>query len=290
VGTSFPGRAWRRRAWFGLRTVLGFEPRGFFLPYRYAATLPRPGARAPYETAEALFAGRREAFAEVLAGLAPLADDLARIGMDPPPEPRWGQSWFPRLDAAVAYGLVRREKPRRIVEIGSGHSTRFLARAVADGSLGTRITAVDPEPRAALETLPVEWRRQTVQAAGFAPFRDLAAGDFMSIDSSHILMPGSDVDFLFGRVLPALPAGVWLHVHDVFLPDDYPAEWDWRGYNEQLGVLALLNGGGWQVEFASHYVATRMADELDGSVVADLELPEGAFETSLWLTKSSNRR
>jgi len=290
VGTSFPGRAWRRRAWFGLRTVLGFEPRGFFLPYRYAATLPRPGARAPYETAEALFAGRREAFAEVLAGLAPLADDLARIGMDPPPEPRWGQSWFPRLDAAVAYGLVRREKPRRIVEIGSGHSTRFLARAVADGGLGTRITAVDPEPRAALETLPVEWRRQTVQAAGFAPFRDLAAGDFMSIDSSHILMPGSDVDFLFGRVLPALPAGVWLHVHDVFLPDDYPAEWDWRGYNEQLGVLALLNGGGWQVEFASHYVATRMADELDGSVVADLELPEGAFETSLWLTKSSNRR
>lgn len=290
MSAPFPGRPWRRRAWFGLRTVLGFEPRGFFLPYRYAASLPRPGARAPYETAEALFASRRDRFAELLAGLAPLAADLARIGMDPPPEPRWSQSWFPRLDGAIAYGLVRRHAPRRIVEVGSGHSTRFLVRAVADGGLQTRIIAVDPAPRAGLGTLPVEWRRGTLQAAGFAPFRDLAAGDFVSIDSSHILMPGSDVDFLLGRVLPALPAGVWVHIHDVFLPDDYPAAWDWRGYNEQLGVLALLNGGGWQVEFASHYVATRMAEELANSVVAALELPAGAVETSLWLTHTKGRR
>jgi hypothetical protein len=284
VSAPFPGRSWRRRAWFGLRTVLGFEPRGFFLPYRYAGTLPRPGARAPYETAETLFASRRERFAELLAGLGPLAGDLARIDGGPAPEPRWTQSWFPRLDAAIAYGLVRRQRPRRIVEVGSGHSTRFLARAVADGGLETRITAVDPAPRAGLTGLAIELRRETLQAAGFAPFRGLAAGDFVSIDSSHILMPGSDVDFLLGRVLPALPAGAWVHVHDVFLPDDYPAEWDWRGYNEQLGVLALL-GGGWQVEFASHYVATRMAEQLADSAVAGLALPEGAFETSLWLSK-----
>ena len=105
------------------------------------------------------------------------------------------------------------------------------------------------------------------------------------IDSSHILMPGTDVDFLFNHVLPALPAGVLVHIHDVFLPDDYPAEWDWRGYNEQLGVAALLQGGGYRLLWASHYVATRMAEAVAASVAGRLELKPGAHEASLWLEK-----
>jgi hypothetical protein len=285
VTARFPGRAWRRRAGFGLRTVLGFAPRGFFLPHRYAATLPGPGSRQPYPAAETLFESCRGRFAQALSSLDSFAPDLRRIGDEPPPAPRWSQAWFPRLDAAVAYAFVRTLKPKRIVEVGSGHSTRFLARAVADGGLETRITAIDPAPRAQLDALPMELRRQTLQSVGPAPFRDLGSGDILMIDSSHILMPGSDVDFVLGRVLPALADGIWVHVHDIFLPDDYPADWDWRGYNEQLGVLALLLGGGWEVRFASRYVATRMAHDLERSVVGDLPLPEGAFESSLWLVK-----
>ena len=63
------------------------------------------------------------------------------------------------------------------------------------------------------------------------------------IDSSHTLVPGSDVDLLLNRVLPALSAGAVVHVHDIFLPDNYPDDWAWRGYNEQLGVAPLLFGG-----------------------------------------------
>ena len=76
-----------------------------------------------------------------------------------------------------------------------------------------------------------------------------------------------------------------MHVHDIFLPDDYPPDWSWRGYNEQLGFLALITGGDWEVAFASHYVATRMAGELARSVVAALPLPEGARESGLWLRR-----
>jgi hypothetical protein len=285
VTARFPGRAWRRRAGFGLRTVLGFAPRGFFLPYRYAATLPGPGARKAYPAAEALLESCRDRFAQVLWDLEPFAADLRCIGEDPPPAPRWSQSWFPRLDAATAYAFVRSQKPERIVEVGSGHSTRFLARAVADGGFETRITAIDPVPRAQLDSLPITLRRQTLQSAGEAPFRDLRSGDFLMIDSSHVLMPGSDVDSVLGRILPALAEGVWVHIHDIFLPDDYPAEWNWRGYNEQLGVLALLLGGAWEVRFASRFVATRMAQDLERSIVAALPLPDGAFESSLWLVK-----
>jgi hypothetical protein len=93
------------------------------------------------------------------------------------------------------------------------------------------------------------------------------------------------VDLLLGRVLPALPPGALVHLHDIFLPDDYPAAWDWRGYNEQLGVLPLLLGGAWEVVFASHYVATRMARALEASVVARLPRPPEAPESSLWIER-----
>ncbi|MFX7914564.1 class I SAM-dependent methyltransferase, partial [Acinetobacter baumannii] len=89
-----------------------------------------------------------------------------------------------------------------------------------------------------------------VHDADCAVFAALAAGDVLFIDSSHVLMPGSDVDLLFNQVLPRLKPGVLVHIHDIFLPDDYPASWGWRGYNEQQGVACLLQGG-WRLLWAS---------------------------------------
>ena len=63
------------------------------------------------------------------------------------------------------------------------------------------------------------------------------------------MMPGTDVDFLFNQIFGQLKAGVIIHIHDIFLPDDYPQSWEWRGYNEQLGVAALLQGQGYDVLF-----------------------------------------
>ncbi len=292
AGPGLPGRVRLRRVWFGLLTVLGLSRRGFFIPYRYAERLPGPGKRAGYPEAEAILARAEARFLDLLLGLASHRDELAAIGDDPPPAPRWTQGWFPRLDAAAAYALVRQERPGRIVEVGSGHSTRFLARAAADGKLRCRITAIDPAPRADLSELDLELIHAAVPEVGEGPFRRLKAGDFLMIDSSHILMPGSDVDFLLGRVLPGLPAGVFVHLHDIFLPDDYPAEWDWRGYNEQLAVLQMLLSGDWEVVFASHYAATRMAQAVAASAVGRLPLGEGttrAYETSLWLKKRASR-
>jgi hypothetical protein len=205
---------------------------------------------------------------------------LEAIGSLPPPAPRWNQDWFPRLDAAAAYATVRETKPRRIVEVGSGHSTRFLARAVADGGLDTSITAIDPQPRASIEKLPVHWIRMPVQQV--EAFPPLGAGDILFIDSSHQLKPGSDVEFLLGAVLPRLPAGVRVHFHDIFLPDDYPAHWAWRRYNEQQAVSSLIESGLLRVDFSSHETAKQPL----GGVLARLPLVPGALESSLWLTRN----
>lgn len=285
MATRVSPRARFRRTWFGLLTLLGIARRGYFIPHRYAGRLSGNASSPAYPAAAALLARQAPKFREVLAWLEPYAADLAAIGDDAPPAPRWAQTWFPRLDAAVAYGLVRRLAPARIVEVGSGHSTRFLHRAVQDAGLATRLIAIDPAPRATLAGLSVDLRRTTLQEADDAVFRELAAGDMLLVDSSHILMPGTDVDVLLGRIMPLLAAGVLVQFHDIFLPDGYPAAWEWRGYNEQQGLLALLLGGGWEVMFSSHYATTRLSDAVAGSPVARLPLVEGAIESAIWLRK-----
>lgn len=221
-----------------------------------------------------------EPFFAVLDRIESYAADLAAIGADAPPAPRWDQDWFPRLDAAAAYTLVRSEPPRRIVEVGSGHSTRFLARAVADGALATRITAIDPEPRAPIAGLDVAFLKKPVQETQF----QLETGDILFIDSSHQVKPGNDLDFLFEKIIPSLPSGIRVHFHDIFLPDEYPAQWAWRRYNEQAAVAALLQAG-CRCEFSSHWIVSRRGDLLERGVLGRLPLVPGAIESSLWLRK-----
>ncbi len=263
----------------GLATLLG-RGRGFFIPHRYAG-LVEP---CSYPALEAHFAACVPAFDSVLAAIESHAARLERL-RGPAPAPRFDQDWFPRLDAAAAYAIVCRARPARIVEVGSGHSTRFLARAVADEALDSELLCVDPAPRAALRGLAVRWVDQVVQRAPEACFARLQSRDVLFVDSSHVLMPGSDVDWLLNRVLPGLAAGVLVHFHDVFLPDPYPAAWAWRGYNEQQALAPLLHGGAYDCLFASHYVRTRLADRLACGVLARLPTPAAAPESSLWLQK-----
>ncbi|MEE1611676.1 class I SAM-dependent methyltransferase [Microvirga sp. CF3016] len=270
---------WRRLR-FGLATLLGVKRLGFFIPYRYAETV----APQDYPALRPLFEAARPRFAEVLEAIESHAEDLRSIPRGRGPA-RFDQSWFPRLDAAAAYAIVRRSMPRRIVEIGSGHSTRFMAQAVRDGGLSTRIVCIDPAPRATLRKLEVEHRQALLRDADPAVFEALEAGDILFIDSSHIAMPGTDVDRLFLDVLPRLAGGTLIHVHDITLPYAYPEVWEWRGYSEQLLAGALLQGGGYELVFASHSVVRDDSSALSRGILSELPLIPGAHETSLWLRK-----
>jgi len=272
---SLRGR-WRRLK-LGLPTVLGLTPGGWFIPHRYAPLLPPPGAQPSYAAVESLFERERDGFLAMIDRLDAHAAELERLG------PLLDQAWFPALDAAMAYALVRERKPRRIVEVGSGHSTRVLAKASAGA---VEILAIDPAPRADIAGLPgVTVVSSTLQAAPSDPFDGLQAGDMLFIDSSHILMPGSDVDFLFNRVLPRLPAGTLVHIHDIYLPFDYPASWGWRNYNEQQGVVPLLTTDAYFPLFSSVWAERRLGERLERSVVARLARPADALAASLWLEK-----
>lgn len=274
-----------RRLWMGLTTVTGIRQAGYFIPYRYAATnVNRP--RQNYESLSPLFEAAETSITNLIQIINSYSLYFENIGKNKPPEPRWRQDWFPRLDGAAAYSFVRHFRPRRIIEIGSGHSTRFIAKAISDEKIECLHTAIDPAPRADISALKsVKTILKTVGETDLTLFDSLDSGDFLIIDSSHILMPGTDVDILLNNVLPTLPAGVIVHIHDILLPDGYPQAWDWRGYNEQQGIAALLQGSAYEIMFSSHYAVTRMAELVAKSVVSELEIPDGALETSLWIRK-----
>ncbi|WP_417815082.1 class I SAM-dependent methyltransferase [Thalassospira alkalitolerans] len=283
--TTIPiSRKWRR--WkLGLRTLFGASPAGYFIPYRYAAETAKAAGRPHYPAIEAMMDQAAPTMKAWLTKASKYQEEFASFGNATPPDPRWQQSWFPRLDGMMAYVLTREFRPERIVEIGSGHSTRFYYRAIHDGELETKFHAIDPAPRADIAALPITVERTIVQKADPAIFQTLSGADILSIDSSHILMPGTDVDLLFSTIIPTLPSGTIIHIHDITLPDDYPEIWHWRGYNEQQGVASLLAGNGFEILWSSAYATTRLASLVDQSIANSIHLPDGAIETSLWLCK-----
>ncbi len=260
--------------------LTGMNDSGFYIPYRYA----NPQASPYYRAAEVQLANSTEQFAEVLKWIDEYRWDLLSFS-GPPPRPRFNQDWFTGLDAAAAYAIVRRVRPQRIFEIGSGHSTRFMAQAVIDGVFRCMHRCIDPAPRASLARMSVDWDKALFSGQYLVEVSKLEAGDIFFVDSSHIAMPGTDVDLIFSDVLPNLREGVLLHIHDVFLPDPYPKCWGWRGYNEQSLVASVIAMKSIRPLFASHYARTRLKTLLEGSVIGQLPAYDVSVpESSLWAT------
>ncbi|HVX09718.1 MAG TPA: class I SAM-dependent methyltransferase [Pirellulales bacterium] len=198
---------------------------------------------------------------------------------------RLDNGFFSSPDAEVLYTMVRLHKPGRIVEVGSGNSTKISRQAIIDGGLGTHLTCIDPCPRTDVSRHATEIFLQPVeQLADHDVFRSLADGDLLFIDSSHELRPGNDCVALFLRVLPGLPPGVLVHIHDVFLPYDYPpwfADVGLAQCAEQYLVQAMLMPeAGFDVLWASQYMV-----RTDERVSRILPAASARWATSLWLRK-----
>lgn len=148
---------------------------------------------------------------------------------------------FPPGDAEILYGLVRHFAPQRIVEVGSGESTKFAARALRANGRG-ELLCIEPYEHPEFEGVGFDVDRRKVEDVEPERFSQLAAGDILFVDSSHVARAGGDVVHLFTAVLPALASGVIVHVHDIFTPRDYPPEWLRRRWfwDEQYVLEAML--------------------------------------------------
>ena len=164
-------------------------------------------------------------------------------------------------DADILYSLVRHLRPRKIVEIGSGHSTLVAAQALqrntAEGSPAQHL-CVEPYEMAWSESIGGEVLRVPVETLAVDFFETLAAGDLLFIDSSHVVRAGGDVNYLILEVLPTLAVGVTVHFHDIFSPADYPLHWTEEKallWAEQYLVEAFLSGNSdWEIVLAANYL------------------------------------
>ncbi|MEO3976439.1 class I SAM-dependent methyltransferase [Streptomyces sp. CAU 1734] len=202
-----------------------------------------PEPRAELGPVRDLLEKNRERYAQHLTGFLEHSDHLARIplhGVEKASTAYWGNTWLSPLDAFSLYGFLASEKPARYLEVGSGNSTKFVRQAIRDLDLSTRITSIDPEPRAHIDHLCDEVIRVPLQDADLDVFAELEPGDILFIDGSHRLQMGSDVMVFFFELLPRLKPGVLIQVHDIMLPADYPESWRWRLYSEQYLLAALL--------------------------------------------------
>jgi predicted O-methyltransferase YrrM len=152
-------------------------------------------------------------------------------------------------DAICLYSMIRHARPKRIIEVGSGFSSCVML-DTNEGFFGNGIdlTFIEPYPQL-LFKLTTEADRQRVrvlpkklQEVPVAEFQKLEAGDILFIDSTHVAKAFSDVNYAFATILPALAAGVHIHVHDVFYPFEYPAPWlkEGRAWNELYLLRAFL--------------------------------------------------
>jgi hypothetical protein len=242
---------------------------GFNLNDGYQVT-PRPRwghGLAPHPLLQAVLERGRADYKQVLDGLDEHRQFLHRIRHDrslsDPIAPFWNNIWFTAIDAAVLVGLLLARKPRRYIEIGSGHSTMFAAHAIRSGSLPTKISSIDPRPRANIESLCGRIIRAPLENCHLGLFDELEAGDIVFYDGSHRVFQNSDTTVFFLDVLPRLKPGVLVHVHDIFLPADYPPEWAVTLFSEQYLLAAMLLWGSapFRVVFPSYFVC--MDPELD---------------------------
>ena len=198
---------------------------------------------------------------------------------------------FPMPDAEFLYAALQHFRPKKFIEVGSGFSSLVTAE-VNRRYFGNAIefSCIEPYPRQFLvngvEGI-TQLVRQKVEDVELEFFDRLDAGDILFIDSSHVSKVGSDVNYLFFEVLPRLRPGVIVHIHDIFLPDEYPKNWmidQGRNWNEQYLTRAFLQfNEHWEVVWSSHFMGTR-----EPAVMASIfpRLQERiSHGSSLWLRR-----
>ena len=196
----------------------------------------------------------------------------------------------------MLHAMLRHLAPRRVIEVGSGYSSALMLDTAEQHQLGTRFTFIDPEPERARGLLRSDDLASvitgTVKEIPLETFTELEPGDVLFIDSSHISRAGSDVNWLYFEVLSRLAPGVFVHVHDVFWPFDYPAaylerKWAW---NEAYLLWAMLTfSDGLEIVLFPGFLEERHAGELAQASPGAMERPPNwptLRGMSIWLRRT----
>ena len=219
-----------------------------------------------------------------LAGLVWGADVAPAHSYDP------RNDSYPLADARTLYAMVRQLRPKQIVELGSGQTTRVIAQACRENARdghSARLRAFDPFPTAVDDDLPglAELNRTKAQDVQDDVFAELQSGDILFVDTTHTVKIASDVNDIVLRVLPLLRSGVHVHVHDIFMPYEYPRFFfeDYALYwAEQYLLQAFL---AFNSEFETVCAVHALGRERGPRMASAGILEPGATGSSIWIRR-----
>lgn len=175
---------------------------------------------------------------------------------------------FDGLDALVYYSMIKTFKPKNIIEVGSGWSTKLAAKA-ASRIPTSKVFSIEPYPQSFMQKGFPGFTKQITKEVQDVPadfFTRLKKNDILFIDSSHTVKTGGDVNYLIFNILPKLNKGVLVHIHDIFFPDDYPEVWikeAHKFWNEQYLLQAfLMFNHKYEVIYGNTYMGRKYPEEV----------------------------
>jgi Methyltransferase domain len=200
--------------------------------------------------------------------------------------------FFGCYDASVLFSMLLEFRPRRVIEVGCGHSSCLLldtSERFFDDALD--LTLIDPFPENLKQLLGnrgtsnARLLRVPVQDVPRETFEQLEENDILFLDSSHVSKTGSDVNYLLFEILPALKPGVLVHIHDILYPFEYPEEWvlkEKRSWNESYLLRAFLQyNSAFEIVYWNNFAWHRMHEDLGRLMPLCLENEGG----SIWLRR-----
>lgn len=247
-------------------------------PFAEGALLPCPGLTFDLDAQTALVTDlvrHREIFESLHA------DPSINLEIDARP-PRIRNRYYGTPDAEIYAAMVGHTTPSVVVEVGGGYSTLIARRAIERFSPTTELVVIDPEPRTDVRQAADRLLLEQVERVP-RELIELPPDAILFIDSSHVLRIGGDVEYLYGTVLPTLAPGVRVHIHDVYLPFDYPSFAAEHWWTEQPVLQALLSHSPrYRVELATRWL-TRTAPDVMADAFGEVVRTEpGHAGGSLW--------
>jgi hypothetical protein len=176
---------------------------------------------------------------------------------------------FEWMDARLLHYFLQKNKPKRIIEIGSGNTTLLTYNTKMMFNLDVEIICIEPYPAQYLremhEKKMITLIENKLENIDLEIFKTLNENDILFIDSSHVLKLDSDVMYYFNKIFPLLNKGVLIHIHDIFFPYDYPLSWlkGGRFWNEQYFLYVFLQfNSKFKIKFCNSYTEYKYKDEL----------------------------
>lgn len=233
--------------------------------------------KAPNEKLFGIISANNTSYSMLLNKALSYKDAFASIKQDSQKDeeslPGWNNGFLPGLDMIMLYTLIAETRPKKYLEIGSGSSTKVVNQCRQDNKLSVEITSIDPQPRQTIVKIADKIFQHGLENADLSVFGTLQENDILFFDGTHVLAPNSDVTVFFLKVLPMLKAGVLVHVHDIYIPYEYPAFMQKRFYNEQyiLAATLLSNPARYEVVAPNYYIYQQK--ELHGILSPVWQLP-----------------